>query len=114
MVRQGRTWLDLSTALREIDELIDHGRYHAHLSAVLEHVDLDRLTVLDFADLGADPVAFKAGLLAGLGADAWDFEPQDLEPVRVAARPRSVVAARAGKLGAGPLRWIPAEQTWCA
>ena len=31
MVRQGRTRLDLSTALREIDELIDHGRYHAHI-----------------------------------------------------------------------------------
>ncbi len=110
MVRQGRTRLELPEALREIDELIDHGRYHAHLSAVLEHVDRDQLTLLDFAELSSDPAGFKAKLLAGLGADPFDFEPEDLQPVRVAAKPRSLVVARAAKLGAGLLRRIRAER----
>ena len=109
MVRQGRTRLDLSTALRTIDELVDHGRYHTHLSTVLEHVDRDRLTVLDFAQLTGDPAAFKACLLAGLGAEAQELAPEDLEPVRVAARPRSFALARAAKLGAGVLRRLRAE-----
>jgi hypothetical protein len=109
MVRQGRTRLDLPTALRTIDELVDHGRYHHHVSAVLEHVDRGQLTVLDFAELGRDPVAFKAKLLAGLGAPPDDFREEDLRPVRVAARPRSFLVARTAKLGAGLLRRLRAE-----
>jgi Sulfotransferase family len=109
MVRQGRTRLDLSTALREIDELVDHGRYHAHLSTVLEHVGRDQVAVLDFAQLSDDPAAFKTNLLAGLGADPQPLSPEDLEPVRVAARPRSFAAARSAKLGAGLLRRLRAE-----
>ncbi len=110
MVRQGRTRLELSRALREIGELVDHGRYHAHLSAVLEHVDPERITVLDFAQLHDDPVAFKARLLAGLGAEPEPFTTQDREPVRAAARPRSHAAARAAKLTAGAMRRLRAER----
>ncbi len=90
MVRQGRTRLDLSAALREIDELVDHGRYHAHLSTVLEHVARDAGDRARLRQLVTIPAAFKAGLLAGLGADPDPLSPEDLEPVRVAARPRSV------------------------
>jgi hypothetical protein len=110
LVRQGRTRLDLATALREIDELVDHGRYHHYLTTVLAHIDRERVTVLDFAELQRDPAAFKAHLLAGLGAPPHDPTPEDLVPVRVAARPRSRAAARAGKLGAGLLRRLRAEQ----
>jgi Sulfotransferase family len=110
MLRQGRTRLELSAALREIDELIDHGRYHEHLSAVFEHVDRAQVTVLDFAELTRDPMAFKTELLAGLGADPQDLDPEDLRPVRVAAKPRSLVVARAAKLGAGLLRRARAER----
>jgi Sulfotransferase family len=110
MVRQGRTNLDLTAALRQIDELIDHGRYHHHLSTVLEHVDRDQLTVLDFDQLARDPAAFKAGLLEGLGADPDALRPEDLAPVRVAARPRSRVVARAAKLGSGLLRRARGER----
>jgi hypothetical protein len=110
MVRQGRTHLELSRALREIDELVDHGRYHAHLSAVLDHVAPERITVLDFAQLHDDPEAFKARLLAGLGAEPHPFTPEDREPVRAAARPRSRAAARTAKLTAGALRRLRAER----
>ncbi len=60
-------------------------------------------------ELTRDPAAFKTCLLAGLGAEAQELAPEDLEPVRVAARPRSFALARAAKLGAGVLRRVRAE-----
>jgi hypothetical protein len=110
MRRQGRTRLDLSRALREIPELVDHGRYHEHLTRVLAHVEADRVTVLDFSELARDPAAFKAHLLAGLGAPPRPLDEDDRRPVRAAARPRSRAAARAGKLAAGVLRRVRAER----
>jgi hypothetical protein len=49
---------DFETALDEVDELIDHGRYAKHLASYLEHFPREQIFVAIFDDLASDPQQF--------------------------------------------------------
>jgi hypothetical protein len=110
MRRQGRTSLDFSRAIRTIDELIDHGRYHEHLMHVLDHFAVDQVTVLDFELLASDPRELSRGLFVALGAPAFALPDELLEPVRAAAAARSRILGYLGRRGALLLRRMRAER----
>ena len=84
-----------AAALREVPELIEHGRYGAQLRAFGEHFPAERIHVAVFDDLGADPQAFYDDVTDFLGLDRFELTP-DLLAVRLAAsKARSVPVARA-------------------
>ncbi len=104
MVRQGRVDSDFSTAIRKVDELIDHGRYGAHLSTYLSIFPREQLHVLDFDLLQADPQSFARSFFRSLGVTPEEPPPELLAPARAASRPRLASAAKAGKWLANVLR----------
>lgn len=110
MRRQGRTTAPFAEAIRTIDELWDHGRYHHHLSHVLQHFPLQQVTVLDFEQLVAGPQEFADEVASALEVDPVPLDADLHEPVRGAAKPRSVLVSTAGKKLALAMRVVRAER----
>lgn len=105
MIRSGRTRLDFTAALERFPELIENSRYFKHLSAYLDRFKRDRILVLYFDALQADPRGFASDVFNFIGipaADEIDFEQRVLP----AARPRNFALARALKTGARLARGI--------
>lgn len=103
MVRGGRVRGSLGHALREYPELLDNSRYHKHLSVYFAAFPVNRIDVLYYDQLQADPVQFGRRVCESLGLPVM----HDLGYVcRVlpAARPRSRWLARLAKVGANAVR----------
>lgn len=69
---------DFETMLGAADRdlALNTGRYHYQLQAYLDHLPRERIHVLAFEDLIADPVATLQPLLAFLGVDAGFSDPR--------------------------------------
>lgn len=105
MIRSGRTRLDFAAALDRFPELVENSCYHKHLSEYLERFQRDRILVLYFDDLEADPRRFAADVFDFIGipaVDEIDFERRVLP----ASRPRNFALARALKAGARLARGV--------
>ncbi|MBI2708724.1 MAG: sulfotransferase [Actinobacteria bacterium] len=87
-------------ALRDVDELIDHGRYTSHLRPYVERFGADRIRVALFDDLVDDPQGFADGLSDWLGIDRFAL-PGELRSASLpASRPRVAFVARNAKRAA--------------
>lgn len=110
MTRQGRVSGLFSEALRQVDELTDHGRYGEHLTNWLRFFPVEQLTVFDFEELRADPNGFATKLFEAVGVEPLSDLPARLHgTVRAASLPRSKVLALIGKKAANGLRQLRAE-----
>ncbi len=104
LVRNGELAGSFREALEARPDLLERGRYGAHLARWLEHFPRDRLLVLPFWELVEDDRAFARRVFRFLGVDE-DFWPEGAdERALPAARPRSRWLARAAKLGARAVR----------
>ncbi len=88
MVKQGRVTSDFDTAIRNIDELIDHGLYAKHLGHYLTRFKRNQIHVSVFDNLTIDPQVVFDDI-----CDFLDIEhmllPAELKKKRLpAARPR--------------------------
>lgn len=110
MRRQGRTQAPFDEAIRSIDELWDHGRYHHHLRHVLDHFAREQVRVLDFDELVCRPQEFADTMFAALEVEPATLDDDLHQPVRGAAKPRSVVVSAAGKQLALAMRVVRAER----
>lgn len=110
MRRQGRVRQDLSTAIRTVGELVDHGRYGAHLATYLRLFPRAQLHVLDFEALRSDAASFARSFFEAVGVEPREPPGHLLAPARAASRPRSTTMARTGKLIAEALRQHGHEQ----
>lgn len=79
---------DFETALEEIDDLIDHGRYIKHLSRYLEHFKRDQIFVAIFDDLVVNPQRFFDCLCDFLGLEHIGLPGELRQRVLPAAKPR--------------------------
>lgn len=100
MVKQGRVKMDFESALKEVDELIDHGRYAKHLKVYLETFRRDRIHVATFDDLLVNPQVFFDEVCAFLDVQAMPLPDELRGNVLPASRPRLFWAARLAR-GAG-------------
>lgn len=97
MVRQGRVREPFATAVRTVPELLDHGRYAAHLGPFVDVFGRDRLFSPLFDRLVEAPDGFAADLFAFLGVAALPV-PDDLHDKQLEiSRPRSFGVARAAR-----------------
>lgn len=104
MLKQGERPGDFTQALERRPELLDHGRYAAHLRRFFDHFGQDSVYVAVFDDLAADPQGFVDGLLKWLGVSPMTL-PEDLRLARLpAARARSVLLARGARWAANLAR----------
>lgn len=88
MIKLGLLTCDFETALKEVDELIDHGRYAKHLSYYLKHFKRDQIYVATFDDLVANAQNFFDDLCDFLGLERVAL-PRNLRgKVLPAARPK--------------------------
>jgi hypothetical protein len=102
MIKLGLLSCDFETALREIDWLIDRGRYAKHLSYYLEHFGREQIYVAVFDDLSADPQRFFDGICDFLGLQRTTLSPEEKQKILPAAKPRLRHVARIGrKIGWG-------------
>lgn len=90
MLKQGRIETDFDTAIRDVDELIDHGRYAKHLSRYLETFGCEQIYVAVFDDLVADSQRFFDGVCDFLEIERMQLPPELRRNVLPAARPRSM------------------------
>lgn len=79
---------DFETALKKIDDLVDHGRYAKHLSCYLKYFKRDQIFVAIFDDLVVNPQRFFDGLCDFLGLEHVALSNQLKEKVLPAAKPR--------------------------
>jgi hypothetical protein len=100
MLRHGLTDLDFVTALKTIDELLDHGAYARHLEPYQRLFGRDRIYLAVFDDLQADPQRFLDELTDWLGIAHHELSAEEREPRREASRARNVVLARLVKRSA--------------
>lgn len=97
MVRQGRVRAPFAEAVRTVPELLDHGRYAAHLRPFLDVFPRDQLFAPTFDRLAGDPQGFAADLFAFLGVGVVDV-PVDLHGKALGiSRPRSFGMARVAR-----------------
>lgn len=94
MIKQGRVNCDFETALEEVEELIDHGRYAEHLEGYLETFGRERIHIAAFDDLVADPQGFFDQVCSFLGVARKELPPELGRNVLPAAKPRSYPVAR--------------------
>lgn len=87
-------------AIRDVDVLVDHGRYATYLRPYLAAFGRDRIYVGVFDALRSDPQRFSDQLFEWLGIEALTLPPRLLRPRLAAAAPRSVRLARWTKAGA--------------
>lgn len=94
LLKHGLYTKDFESALEEVPELIEHGRYATHVGRYLEVFDRDRIYVANFDDLKADSAQFAQDLFAELGIAPLE-PPSSLQGKTLpAARSRSVVVSR--------------------
>lgn len=105
MVRSGRTRMPFEEALDAFPELVHNSLYATHLAPYLERFTGDRLKVLLYDELVADPHGFARDVFDHLGVPFVDGLPYT-KRVLPAARPRVYVVARAVWLGANLARRI--------
>lgn len=94
MIRQGRTRVDFSEAIRQIPELIDHARYGRHVERWLEQFDDHQVRVIDFDLLGSDPDVFAEELTSHLGVARAALPSELTGRVLGASSPRSFYVAK--------------------
>ena len=100
MRKHGAAEMDFATAIDQIPELVDHGRYGTYLGPYVEAFGRDRIWVGSFDDLRADPAAFASGLYRWLGLADHPLDPALLTPRLGASKPRWKMAARLTKSAA--------------
>ena len=104
MLKQGETPGSFQQALVSRPELVDHGRYGAHLERFVDVFGRDALFVGVFDDFQADPQAYVDRLHSWLGISPVVLSPAQLEARLPAAAARSVVLARAARWAANVVR----------
>jgi Sulfotransferase family len=87
-------------ALRSRPELLEHGRYAAHLRRYLERFDRSQLYVGVFDDLTDDPQGFLDGVLRFLHIAPMPLDDSLKESRLAAAEARSVALARLARKAA--------------
>ncbi len=85
---------DFECAIRDVPELIDHGRYATHLKPYAELFSQDNLYVAKFSDLKADSAQFAQDLFEELGLKPLSLPSSLQEKKLPASRSRSVVLSR--------------------
>lgn len=95
---------DFGVALREVPELLEHGRYASGLDRFAEHFPRDAVHVAVFDDLSADPQRFLDDVTDALGIARMPLEPEQLEARLPAAAARSVRAAHLARRAADWVR----------
>lgn len=95
---------DFGTALREVPELLEHGRYASGLDRFAEHYPREDVHVAVFDDLGDDPQHFLDDVTTFLGIAETPLEPSQLEATLPAAAARSVHAAHLARRAADWMR----------
>lgn len=88
LIKLGLLGCDFETALQQVDELIDNGRYATHLSRYLAHFPRDQIFVAVFDDLTADPQRYFDKLCDFLGLERIELSNEVREMVLPAAKPR--------------------------
>jgi hypothetical protein len=104
LARNGQVRGSFEAALEVRPDLLEHGRYGAHLARWLDAFPAEQVLVQGFEDLRRDPVAFAANVVRFAGADPALLPPDADAPRLVASAPRSAAAARLVKAGAGLAR----------
>lgn len=100
MVKQGRVRVDFDTAIEQVEELVDHGRYAKHLIPYLETFGRARIHIAVFDDLVSSPQKFFDEICDFLDIKRMELHQELKDNVLPAARPRSPLwagfARRAG------------------
>jgi len=92
-------------AIAQYPDLIERGLYYRYLDAYLQYFQRDRLLLLLFDDLKADPVALARRVLTFLGVDPdWATPERVSQPRLPASKPRSKFLARTVKAAARSVR----------
>ena len=86
---------DFGTALRTVDELLEHGRYASGLDRFSQHFARELVHIAVFDDLEADPQAFLDATTDFLGIDRLPLSDEERQARLPAARARSVGVANA-------------------
>lgn len=94
MLKQGRISCTFEEAIDTVEELIDHGRYVAHLQRYLARFPRTRLHIAFFDDLVRDPQQFFEGICEFLSLDDVVLPPDLRGPTLPAATPRSRFLAK--------------------
>jgi len=94
MIKQGRVNSDFDTALKEVKELVEHGRYAKYLGSYLEAFGRDRIHISIFDDLVADPQRFFDNVCDFLEIDRMPLPSELKGSVLPAAQPRYLFWAR--------------------
>jgi hypothetical protein len=102
MLKMGQQPGTFGEALRSRPELIEHGRYGAGLDRFADRFGTPSIYVAVFDDLGADPVAFIANLLAWLELEPFELTDELLATRLPASKARSPLVAR---LARGAADW---------
>lgn len=98
MVRQGRLTVSFERALVEEPELLEHGRYGAHLEGYLTHFDASQVLVQDFAAIKHSGLAYANRLWRFLGvSEAAQLPQRATAAVRPASRARLPLLATCGR-----------------
>ena len=109
--RKHGMWPDeFLTALREVPELLEHGRYAAGLDRFTEHFPRDSVHIAVFDDLSADPQRFLDATTDFLGIDRLPLSAEEREPTLAAASARSVSVAHAARRAADVARELGAAR----
>ena len=87
-------------ALKDVPELIDHGRYATHLKKYLHRYQRENLYITCFNDLRADPDVFSRNMFARLGITEFQIPSTLRKKSLPASKSRSVIVSRILKQGA--------------
>lgn len=91
---------DFLTALREVPELLEHGRYADGLDRFTAHFPRETVHIAVFDDLSADPQGFLDATTDFLEIDRMPLSAEEREPTLAAASARSVKIAHAARRAA--------------
>jgi Sulfotransferase domain len=91
---------DFLTALREVPELLEHGRYADGLDRFTEHFPRESVHIAVFDDLSADPQKFLDDTTDFLGISRMSLSAEEREPTLAAASARSVKVAHLARRAA--------------
>lgn len=91
-------------AVSAFPDIVEHGDYGTHLSRWHAVFPSERIVVVLFDDLQADPVAFAQALYRRLGLSSHEVGDQAVAPHRSASEPRSSVVAATVKHAAVGVR----------